>query len=81
VNVFRRIEEVRMQRRLGEEAPVLLSGKRVQRGARGIADMARWLGIGSLSLYLTGAQQDRHGDHYRRANSGRKPKCVQSGFG
>ena len=54
-NVFRRIEEIRIQSRMREEAPILLCGKRVQRRARGIAHVAWWLGIGSLSKHMTDA--------------------------
>src|ERR1700733_13290290 len=63
-NVFRWIEEIGMQRRPSKKTPVLLRGKRVQRWSTGVAHMARWLRIGSLSKQMADAEQDRHDDHY-----------------
>src|ERR1700733_775087 len=76
-NIFRRIEEIGMQRRPSKKAPVLLSGKRVQRWPTGVAHIARWLRIGSLSKQMADAQQHRHGDHYHpHTSSGRWPQYV-----
>src|ERR1700684_997636 len=58
VNVFRRVEEVRMQRWTRKEAPVLLSGERVQRRTSGITHLAGRLRIGSLSEGMTDAQNN-----------------------
>src|SRR3984885_16361812 len=70
-NVFRWIEEIGMQRRPSKKAPVLLSGKWIQGRPSGIAHIARWLRIGSLSKHMADAQQHRHGDHYHpRTSSG-----------